>query len=213
MAKTRRLAPPSKIGWEIHFTPDGDGAVTIVLPITTDCTEAGAVPGTAGPSPAGWRAQWRGREDGTGAEPPRSSWDTPNHVGGIPNERDRHRPTGTWGSASVRDMDTGGHGDVIAGMPRVLGRGVPGCPSAPWKAPSGMPGQWCPASTIFAGWRQLVLPVHLLGLDALLGSVGPVAGDVKLQDDGVASGWMSRAARRCTTAAEESCTTRTMRNN
>ena len=46
-------------------------------------------------------------------------------------------------------------------------------------------GGWCPASTIFAGWRQSVLPVHLLGLDALLGSVGPVAGDVKLQDDGV----------------------------
>ena len=45
--------------------------------------------------------------------------------------------------------------------------------------------RWCPASTIFAGWRQSVLPVHLLGLDALLGSVGPVAGDVKLQDDGV----------------------------
>ena len=44
---------------------------------------------------------------------------------------------------------------------------------------------YCPASTIFAGWRQSVLPVHLLGLDALLGSVGPVAGDVKLQDDGV----------------------------
>ena len=43
----------------------------------------------------------------------------------------------------------------------------------------------CPASTIFAGWRQSVLPVHLLGLDALLGSVGPVAGDVKLEDDGV----------------------------
>ena len=33
--------------------------------------------------------------------------------------------------------------------------------------------------------RQLYLPVHLLGLDALLGCVGPVAGDVKLQDDGV----------------------------
>ena len=44
---------------------------------------------------------------------------------------------------------------------------------------------YCPASTIFAGWRQSVLPVHLLGLAALLGSVGPVAGDVKLQDDGV----------------------------
>ena len=43
----------------------------------------------------------------------------------------------------------------------------------------------CPASTIFAGWRQSVLPVHLLGLAPLLGCVGPVAGDVKLQDDGV----------------------------
>ena len=48
-----------------------------------------------------------------------------------------------------------------------------------------MPKERCPASTIFAGWRQSVLPVHLLGLDALLGCVGAVAGDVKLQDDGV----------------------------
>ena len=46
-------------------------------------------------------------------------------------------------------------------------------------------GRRCPASTIFAGWRRSVLPVHLLGLAPLLGSVGPVAGDVKLQDDGV----------------------------
>ena len=43
----------------------------------------------------------------------------------------------------------------------------------------------CPASTILAGWRQSVLPVHLLGLTPLLGCVGAVAGDVKLQDDGV----------------------------
>ena len=43
----------------------------------------------------------------------------------------------------------------------------------------------CPASTIFAGWRQSVLPVHLLGLAPLLGRIGAVAGDVKLQDDGV----------------------------
>ena len=43
----------------------------------------------------------------------------------------------------------------------------------------------CPASTIFAGWRQSVLPVHLLGVAPLLGCVGAVAGDVKLQDDGV----------------------------
>ena len=43
----------------------------------------------------------------------------------------------------------------------------------------------CPASSIFAGWRESVLPVHLLGLAPLLGCVGAVAGDVKLQDDGV----------------------------
>ena len=44
-----------------------------------------------------------------------------------------------------------------------------------------------PALTIFAGsgWRQSDLPVHLLGLAPLLGCVGPVVGDVKLQDDGV----------------------------
>ena len=34
-------------------------------------------------------------------------------------------------------------------------------------------------------WRQSVLPVHLLGLAPLLGCISPVAGDVKLQDDGV----------------------------
>ena len=107
MAKTRRLAPPSKIGWEIHFTPDGDGAVTIVLPITTDCTEAGAVPGTAGPSPAGWRAQWRGREDGTGAEPlgppgtPRITWEESqmNATGIVPRARGGALPSATWTQA------------------------------------------------------------------------------------------------------------------
>ena len=39
----RRLAPPSHIGWEIQVEPDGDGAVTIVLPVTTDCTAEGAI--------------------------------------------------------------------------------------------------------------------------------------------------------------------------
>ncbi len=34
-------------------------------------------------------------------------------------------------------------------------------------------------------WRQLVLPVHLLFLAPLLCGVGSVAGDVKLEDDGV----------------------------
>ena len=35
------------------------------------------------------------------------------------------------------------------------------------------------------GWRQSLLPVHLLSLAALLGRIGAVAEDVKLQDDGV----------------------------
>ena len=39
----RRLAPPSHIGWEIQVEPDGDGAATIVLPVTTDCTAKGAI--------------------------------------------------------------------------------------------------------------------------------------------------------------------------
>ena len=33
--------------------------------------------------------------------------------------------------------------------------------------------------------RQSVLPVHLFGMAPLLGCISPVAGDVKLEDDGV----------------------------
>ena len=43
VTKARQLAPPGKIGWEIHVTPDGDAAVTIALPVTTDCTAQGAI--------------------------------------------------------------------------------------------------------------------------------------------------------------------------
>ena len=43
VAKARRLAPPSNIGWEVHITPDGNGPVNIVLPVTTDCTLQGAI--------------------------------------------------------------------------------------------------------------------------------------------------------------------------
>ena len=46
-------------------------------------------------------------------------------------------------------------------------------------------GKICLTSTIFAGWRQLLLPVHLLILSSLLGRSGPVAGDVEFQDDRV----------------------------
>ena len=43
MVKARRLAPPSNVGWEIHVRPDSNGPVTIVLPVTTDCTAEGAI--------------------------------------------------------------------------------------------------------------------------------------------------------------------------
>ena len=43
VTKANRLDPPSNIGWLVHITPDGNGAVTIVLPVTTDCTAQGAI--------------------------------------------------------------------------------------------------------------------------------------------------------------------------
>ena len=44
----RRLEPPQNIRWEIKIRPTSSGAVTIVLPITGDCTAAGAVCTTDG---------------------------------------------------------------------------------------------------------------------------------------------------------------------
>ena len=38
-----RMNRPSNISWRITIQPDGDGDVTIVLPVTTDCEAAGAV--------------------------------------------------------------------------------------------------------------------------------------------------------------------------
>ena len=43
VVKVRRLAPPSNAGWEITVRPDGNGAVTVVLPVTADCTAEGAI--------------------------------------------------------------------------------------------------------------------------------------------------------------------------
>ena len=39
----RRLVPASNVGWEIHVRPDGNGPITIVLPVTSDCTAEGAI--------------------------------------------------------------------------------------------------------------------------------------------------------------------------
>ena len=43
VTKAQRLAQGSNIGWKIHVEPDGDGAITIVLPVTTDCAAEGAI--------------------------------------------------------------------------------------------------------------------------------------------------------------------------
>ena len=41
--KARRLAAPSNVRWEITVTPSSNADVTIVLPITTDCSVQGAI--------------------------------------------------------------------------------------------------------------------------------------------------------------------------
>ena len=41
--KARRLEPPGNIRWEITVMPDGDGDITITLPVTTDCVAQGAI--------------------------------------------------------------------------------------------------------------------------------------------------------------------------
>ena len=43
VVKARRLEKGKNVRWGIHVTPNGDGTVTIVLPVTTDCNADGAV--------------------------------------------------------------------------------------------------------------------------------------------------------------------------
>ena len=43
VVKVRRLEKGKNLRWEIHVAPDGDGAVTARLPVTTDCAATGAV--------------------------------------------------------------------------------------------------------------------------------------------------------------------------
>ena len=43
VVKARRLEKGKNVRWEVHVTPSGDGPVTIVLPVTTDCTAPGAI--------------------------------------------------------------------------------------------------------------------------------------------------------------------------
>ena len=43
VVKVRRLEAGKNVRWEVHVTPGGNGAVTIALPVTTDCDASGAV--------------------------------------------------------------------------------------------------------------------------------------------------------------------------
>ena len=43
VVKARRLEAGKNVRWEITVRPDGNGTVTIVLPVTTDCTDDGAI--------------------------------------------------------------------------------------------------------------------------------------------------------------------------
>ena len=43
VTKARRLARPSNTRWEITVRPDGEGDVTITLPVTEDCANDGAI--------------------------------------------------------------------------------------------------------------------------------------------------------------------------
>ncbi len=43
VTRAKRLERGSNIGWRIHVRPDGNGAVTIILPETTDCDDDGAI--------------------------------------------------------------------------------------------------------------------------------------------------------------------------
>ena len=43
VVKARRLEKGKNVRWEISVTPDVNGPVTIVLPVTTDCTAQGAI--------------------------------------------------------------------------------------------------------------------------------------------------------------------------
>ena len=43
VVKARRLERGKNVRWEITVRPDGDGTVTIVLPVTTDCNATGAI--------------------------------------------------------------------------------------------------------------------------------------------------------------------------
>ena len=43
VTRTPRLDPPGNLSWKIHVKPSSDGDVTVVLPVTEDCSAQGAI--------------------------------------------------------------------------------------------------------------------------------------------------------------------------
>ena len=43
VTKARRLAPPGNVRWEITVLPNSDAEITVVLPVTADCEDEGAI--------------------------------------------------------------------------------------------------------------------------------------------------------------------------
>ena len=43
VTRTPRLDPPGNLSWKIHVKPNSDGDVTVVLPVTEDCSAQGAI--------------------------------------------------------------------------------------------------------------------------------------------------------------------------
>ena len=63
ITKATRVKKGFNIKREIQVKPDGNGDVTIVLPVTTDCAAEGpSAPRTDDPSPPGWSWSSPGRE-------------------------------------------------------------------------------------------------------------------------------------------------------
>ena len=72
VTKARRLEKGKNVRWEIHVTPDGDGAVTVALPVTTDCAAEGAVC-TGDRRPLSGRLELTVSGPGEAQEPPPNS--------------------------------------------------------------------------------------------------------------------------------------------
>ena len=124
VAKARRLAPPSNLGWELTVQPASDGDIVLVLPMTTDCGDSGAV------CTAGGKAL---------SERVTATVKGPSEVGtsGFPLAPENRKPSGIWSdgeTAWVADLDDA----RLYAYPRSDGERQPGKDIATGPAPMGL---------------------------------------------------------------------------